>query len=411
MNLSDSNRRPPNVLIISFTDVMNEPRVRRQAAAFQSIGWRVTVAGYVRRREPNLDWTIVPIDSGQACAAIPTLFKRLSRIWTKAASIHFWRQPSSRYVWDLIEGIECDLVVANDYFTAPFAERIARQRNIDFVVDVHEYSVEQFSFKNDTIAAERWRNFERPYIDALQRNIFPKAMSITTVCDGISKLLSRDYPELAPPQIVRSVPQYREMPFRPTGGKIVILYHGLAVPTRGLEAAISTVKHLRPEFALQLRLIGSESYLSELKALARRTGVDDRVEFLPAVSLSDLIACANSADIGYVVLENFGPQRQFTLPNKFFEYVMAGLAVVASDFSELRRHIDIYGFGVTIDGMEPESIAARINALRPVEIDALKRKSLAAARELCWEVEQSAFLKACGRSIPRFDRGAKEPVS
>jgi glycosyltransferase involved in cell wall biosynthesis len=100
------------------------------------------------------------------------------------------------------------------------------------------------------------------------------------------------------PTVVRGVPLYEAMPFNPTGSVIRVLYHGLLVPSRGLEQAIASVKLWRSEFLLVIRGIGESDYIALLRSLAEREGVADRIRFEPSVPFTGLVAAANACDVG-----------------------------------------------------------------------------------------------------------------
>ena len=387
------------VLILSLNNVLHEPRVLRQAATFSRLGWKVILAGLHERAGESRDWQIIALDSNRCWRSVPTPLQGWSARLSAFALGHYWLQPANRYIWSRIKAVVCDLVVAHDYFTAPLAERLARKNGVPFLVDAHEYAVGQFHYADDPERQARWERVEGPYVDAIQRLIYPRAAAITTVCDGIAGLLNRDYQLSRHPVVVRSVPQYEAMPFRPAGETINLLYHGLAVPTRGLENTIRSVAQWRGEFHFNIRAVGSPSYLQELTSLARQCGVDDRVHILPPVPFTEMVAFAHQADVGYVVLDDFGPQRTFTLPNKFFEYLMAGLAVVASDFPELARLTRQYDFGTLVRGTDPGAIAESVNSLARHSIDAYKRNALKAAEELCWDKEQEHFARVCNLAV------------
>ena len=317
----------------------------------------------------------------------------LSFMSWRFAETFYWQNQSYRYMWDRLSEGSWDLVIANDYPTVPLAATIAKFHGVDYVVDCHEYAREQLSLKG-LKAHLRWKLFYRPYIDAIHRRFLPGARIVSTVSDGISGLLARTYDLAEPPVVVRSVPEYEARPFRPCGATIRVLYHGGAVPARGLEHAIDSVPLWRPEFRLSLRLVSTESYLAALKKRAARNGVAHRVEFLEPVPFTDMIREANGADIGYHVPLNFSNQINFSLPNKIFEYPMAGLAVVCADLPEWRKIGDEYGHCVFVDRPDPFVIAERINGLSAEAIDELKKKALAAARQLCWENERKVMVAA-----------------
>ena len=80
-------------------------------------------------------------------------------------------------------------------------------------------------------------------------------------------------------------------------------------------------------------------------------------------------------------------QKKYTLPNKFFEYVMAGLALCVSDLPEMARIVRGYDLGLLVPGADPQKIAEMLNSLDEKKINYYKQQSLKAAKELCWEVE------------------------
>jgi len=382
------------VCIISLTEVFDEPRVRRQAYTFDKLGWAVTLVGLRGRSELPENWRFIELNPQRAFEAVRKPYHLpLCRLFPQVAENNYWKQPANGYISEALTSLECNLVIAHDYFTAPIAARAAQKCGASFVVDCHEYARGQYHQTNWKDALI-WRYFERPYIDALQRRYLRKADAVSTVCDGIAGLLQEDYRLVERPVVVRSIPLYQKLPFRPCGETINVLYHGLVVPTRGMENAIISVQDWRPEFHLTIRGTGNEEYFSFLKRLAQDCGVGERVHFVPPVPFTEMIGRAAEADVGYVVLENFSPQRTFTLPNKFFEYIMAGLALLCSDLPELSRVAHEHDIGVLVKTTDPSDIADRVNSLTRKTIDEQKVRSLEAARKLCWEFESERMLEA-----------------
>lgn len=385
--------------IVSLNGVSDEPRVIRQAAALIQAGWKVVVVGYRSRSPIPQGWNFVELDRNCVVMRRPPLEHAL-KIAPELVFKFYWEQLGNRYVYELMRDIECDAIFAHDYFTAPIAMRLADEKNIPFSVDCHEYARAQFYFGKKTKDAILWRLLTRPYIDAISRICYRRAALVTTVCDGIADLLQSEYGLKARPTVVRSVPFYEKQGFRPTGDVIRVLYHGLLVPTRGLEQAISSIPMWKPEYRLVIRGIGQDDYIDSLKKLAESMSVSDRVDFIGPSLLKDLVREANACDIGYVVLPNYSPQRQFTLPNKFFEYITAGTALCASDLPELARVVRRYDLGILVPDTDPVNIAAAINSFDRARIDFHKRQSLATAYQLCWDRESKVFLDAVEFSMP-----------
>jgi glycosyltransferase involved in cell wall biosynthesis len=148
----------------------------------------------------------------------------------------------------------------------------------------------------------------------------------------------------------------------------------------------------RPEFRLILRGYSDPAYVAQLRQIAVEVGVADRLELQPPVPFDQIVPAANEADVGYFVHIDTSPQRRFALPNKFFEYVLAGLALVVSDLPEMARLVREHDLGVLVPECEEESIARVINSLDRESIDEMKRHSLAAAKELNWDAEKERMM-------------------
>lgn len=391
------------VCIISLTPVTDEPRVLRQSKALADCGWTVIVAGYKGRQDPAAWWSrYIEVDQIyeplRLRDAIARDLKRQLSPWVPDfAEDYYWAQAGYDGIYEHIatlENVRCDLAVAHDYFTMPIAARLAALSNGRFAVDCHEFAYEQYMHD------PKWVRRERPWTHALEKRFLPRAAVVTTVCDGIADALQMTYRLPARPTVVRSTAFFHDLPFRRTGETITVLYHGIVSPQRGLEQTIASVKLWRPEFRFIVRGPGPDDYVAQLNAIAIEHGVVDRVSIEPPVPFNEMVPRANEADIGFFVQEDHSIQKRFTLPNKFFEYVQARLALCVADLPEMARLTRQYSLGALVSGVAPEAIAAAINGLTRGQIDAAKMASMRAARALSWEEEAGAMLRAYGVEPP-----------
>ena len=99
-------------------------------------------------------------------------------------------------------------------------------------------------------------------------------------------------------------------------------------------------------------------------------------------------------DIGLFALPGHSLHNMFALPNKFFEYIMAGLALCISDLPEMTNLLRAYNLGTIIARVDPDAIATAINSVDPKTIDVFKRNSIKAALELNWENESQKMMRA-----------------
>ncbi|WP_206214282.1 glycosyltransferase [Desulfovibrio sp. ZJ369] len=190
------------------------------------------------------------------------------------------------------------------------------------------------------------------------------------------------------------MPFYEICSFNICSDKIKILYHGIVDSSRRLEVLIRAVPLLDDRYVVEIRGPENKKYIDILKNIVSKLSIEDRVRFTPQVPFSKIISEANKADIGYEVVDGFSPQHQFMLPNKFFENTMAGLALCVSNFREMSRIIEKYHNGIGIETCTPEAVAKALNALYRDQINAMKKASLAAAKDLCWEKEEQKMLVA-----------------
>lgn len=404
------------VWILSYTPVCTEPRVLRQAEAFDRAGWRVVVCGFTGRTPVPTFWHYVELPQDVAWKRGGNRFKDIGTFrimqlgrWVGlavaalgpfhgvrvlGAKAYHYSVPGFR--WNRLglqrfaaahPELRADLVVAHDYFTADAGAALAARFGAKLAVDCHEYARGQYMHDR------RWVLTKRPYVRHLQDHYLARADAVTTVCEGIAELLNREQELKRPVRVVRSVPFLNAQPFRPTGDRITVLYLGEIFYMRGLHKAIKSMPLWRPEFHFVMQGNLDPAYGKELKRIAAECGVADRVHFREPVPFDQIVPSANAADVGYFVHKDLSPQKRFVLPNKYFEYVMAGLALCVSDLPEMARLVNQFGFGRLVRGYDEQAIADVINSFDRATIDEMKRKSLAAAQELNWDVEQRRMLE------------------
>jgi glycosyltransferase involved in cell wall biosynthesis len=388
-----------SAIVISLSTIANDPRVCRQIRALSDAGWSVTSVGYGAAPQGDPNWRHVqvpelPHDARPLRRGLRVLGLLTARLWPGIALPVWGGQPRHRALMEAVASLPtADLIVANDYTALPAGAALAARTQARLIYDTHEYAA------GERDEEARWRLLYPPYIRAIERSGIAAGAVVTTVSEGIATRLAADY-GMAQPAVVRNLPFYRPVADRKAAADPLVHYHGVIVPGRGLEMLIDSVRSWRPPFRLRIQGPSSPDYLAELKARADRNGVASRILFAPPAPADRLVASASEADIGIHVLPGFSHQNSYALPNKLFEYLMAGLAVVVTDLPEMRRIVAGKGVGRLVEGESAEAIAAAVNAMGAAEIEGYRQAALASARELCWEREKDRFLAVCG-SPPR----------
>ena len=140
----------------------------------------------------------------------------------------------------------------------------------------------------------------------------------------------------------------------------ILLYQGSIQEFRGIEESIEAVTLLD---RCVLVVIGYGYHRPTLEDAVHQRGLDDRVRFFGPIPNDELLYYTASADVGLCVIRGQSLSYRWSMPNKLFEYMMAGIPVVASDFEEMGRVVREEGVGTVCDPDDPQSIAAAVRAI------------------------------------------------
>ncbi len=404
--------------IISYTPVSKEPRVIRQARALEKAGWSIVVFGFDGKDSTPDSWNFVSLNQDLSdksflpsliryslrilfvfgtLAANSKFFPPLRRLGARLAHFasykYFWPRRNIRDFADTHPLFKPSILLCHDYFTLDIALQMGFKFKVPVVLDAHEYSLGHYSHSRN------WIRWHKSVVKELQDQYLPLVKAVTTVSEGISNLIACDHSLHVAPKVIRSLPYYTPQCFRATGKVITVLYHGEIYPARALHVAIRSLPMWRPEFRFVVRGYSDPDYACELLSIAAELGVSDRFDIEPPVPFDQIISSANSADIGYFVHLDTSPQRRFVLPNKFFEYVMAGLGVLVSDLPEMSRLVKHYEIGRLVSCCDELTIANAINSLDRDGIDQMKKNSIEAAKILNWELEEQALMAVYQESL------------
>lgn len=388
----------PRVCLLSMSRIEDDPRVRRQGDALVHDRWSVLGVGLSGGRSTAPDWPVrrigsEPIPAGGKARVAVTAQMLSARLSSRTAQRALWANPAVLEMWRHVRDQPADLFVANDWWTLPIAARAAATHGGQYAYDVHEHSLTQGAMR------WRWRALFPPLIAAIEARWVPGSAAVSAVCEGIANELAANYDLAHPPVVVRSVPAFSDTQFRAPGKVVRVLYHGLLLEHRGLESLIDSVANWPDDFVLAIRGPGVQGYVDGLRRRIRRLELDERVTLLPGVPMTDLVAHAREHDIGIFVPEGDTPQRRHVLPNKLFEYVMAGLAVCLRDLPEMARLVREYNLGVLVPSASPRDLAFALRSLERDTIADCKRAAALAAKKLCWEVERETMLQEYRRCL------------
>lgn len=142
---------------------------------------------------------------------------------------------------------------------------------------------------------------------------------------------------------------------------IIAIYSGTHGMANGLDAVIDTARVLfdRKSTSIKFLLVGDGMLKPRLKERVQALGLDN-VVFLDNMPKHQLFALYRRCHIGLMVLENIPAFYNGTSPNKFFDYIAAGLPVACNYPGWIANEIKSRQIGEAVAPGSPESYAEAI---------------------------------------------------
>jgi glycosyltransferase involved in cell wall biosynthesis len=389
---ADARERPLRVCMFVTNSVSIDTRVIKEAASLLSAGYEVTVLGLADPGQPAEEtlegFRVRRLRPDTLRAPRRGLRRFLAPLHMAWGLADYWRRALIAATAEPF-----DVYHAHDLVTLPVAWAARRRRGGRVVYDAHELFTEM----------SRLDPLSRVVFRAMESVLIGRTDRVLTVNESIAQELARRY-GIPRPLVLRNCPRtsgVRPVAARSTlraragvpAGVPIVLYQGFYLPHRGLENLIRA----SASFArARLVLMGWGPLLEDLKARAAGEGVAGHVTFVDPVPMDELLAMTAGADLGVVPYLNVGLNNFYTSPNKLFEYVAAGVPVVASFFPELKKVVEGLSLGRTFDPDDPSSIAAAVNAILedPAEHARLRENAARAAPSFTWEGEVHTLLDA-----------------
>lgn len=250
------------------------------------------------------------------------------------------------------------------------------------IYDAHEYFTEVPEVVRRLSVQKVWRWVERTFV--------PRFNLIYTVSEGLAGLFSSQYGKQV--AVIMNAPLLREKTSEISSVQKpkFILYQGALNEGRGLEHLIEAMK----DVDCPLKLAGEGDLSDQLRQQVKLLGLEEKVTFLGYVQPDDLRKITSEAYIGVNLIENIGLSYYYSLSNKFFDYIHAGIPQVCIGFPEYEKLNQKYQVAVlTKDCNTPEIKEALIRLLNNENLYAqLKKNSEVCSRELNWQQEEMKLL-------------------
>lgn len=406
---ADSSKYVSRPFVVMLTpDRQIDRRILLSADSLEAAGWNVTIIAMpLDGQSTDDDRRVMRIGSNPGFAKrenrVSDVYRwvrghvpmngRLMRWMKRLAWRYLVDQESfySKLFYSTASRYSPRVFVANDLPMLPVATQLAEACGARLVYDSHElYSEQEFSVREK----RRWAEIEAKYIGACDV-VIAVNQSIATELEqryGVSgvRVIYNAERTRQPPAVTRQLHQVFGLP---ADKKIVLLQGGLSAG-RNLEVLVDAMRYVQNP-SVVLVVLGDGLLLRSLQKMTRQEGLTGRVYFHSAVPQNELLTLTAAADAGVIPYQATCLNNHYCTPNKLFEFIAAGLPILATDLPEIRRLLEGQQIGLVGDTGSPQKLAALMDDFFSDEhrFAAWKAQVSAVRQLICWEKEEKKLVE------------------
>jgi glycosyltransferase involved in cell wall biosynthesis len=368
------SKSPKRVIVSVTNDLTTDQRADRSCTALVKMGFEVLLVGRILKQSVGLE---------------PRLYrtKRMKLLFTKGPL--FYAEYNLRLFLFLLRH-KADILFSNDLDTLPANYLASGIRHLALVHDCHEYFRGVPELNGRGIVAGIWK--------FLEDRSFPKLKTVIAVNSSIAEIYHIEYGNDI--KVIRNVPVTKpgNNPKKKSDLGIpedqkVILYQGAVNVDRGLEEAVQAMRFVKSQAVLMI--IGSGDVFEKLKQLVGDLDLSAKVIFTGQIPFQYLHSYSLMADIGLSIEKDVSLNYHYCLPNKFLDYIQAGVPVIISPMPEMKAIVEKYNIGEIIYSHDPLYLAGKMDEMlkNTGKLTMFRENIKKAATDLSWEKEEPEFIK------------------
>jgi glycosyltransferase involved in cell wall biosynthesis len=345
------------------TDLTYDQRMIRICSSLSAAGYEVVLTG--RKLKDSIPLQNKPY--GQ---------KRISCLFEKGKL--FYAEYNIRLFFFLLFK-KMDGIVAIDLDTILPCYFISRIKKINRVYDAHELFCEMQEIVTRPAIYRSWKKIERFTVPK-----FNYGYTVNQpIADELKKMYGVDY------AVIRNIALLREL--APVAKpERFILYQGAVNEGRSFETLIPAMKQVNSK----LIICGDGNFMGQAKELVKENGLEDKILFKGKIAPDELRPITQESYIGITLFDKTGLSNYYSLANRFFDYIQAGVPQLCSDYPVYREINDQYPVALLIKEQTAENIAAALNNLLNdnVVYEGLRLNCLTARTVLNWQEEEKKLI-------------------
>jgi glycosyltransferase involved in cell wall biosynthesis len=306
----------------------------------------------------------------------PFLQKRLGCFFSKGKM--FYLEYNLRLFFFLLFK-KTDLVCAIDLDTILPVYYVSKIKKLKRVYDAHELFCEMKEVVSRPRIYKAWKRIERSTVPKFNLGYTVNR----AIADEFKKMFGVNYAVIQNCPVLEplSIPKKKEK---------IILYQGAVNEGRSFETLIPAFRQIDAS----LIIAGSGNFLKQSQELVRSCQLEDKIFFTGQLLPRELTEFTLRARRGITLFENTGLSNYYSLANRFFDYIHAGLPQLCVDYPCYREINEKFDVAILITDLSPQNIADNINRLlNDGELYArLQQNCLKARNELNWQQEEIKLL-------------------
>ncbi|MBX9893525.1 MAG: glycosyltransferase [Chitinophagaceae bacterium] len=287
------------------------------------------------------------------------------------------------YNWKLFQQLrklDADAICAIDLDTIIPVWLVSKLKKTTRIYDAHELFTEQKEVVTRPAIHRFWKLIERFFVPRFRHGYTVNGF----IRDYFQTAYGVEY------AVIRNMPLKRtELPKQ--ADPRFILYQGAINEGRCFEQLVPAMRGIQAE----LHIYGKGNFESQLRKLVQDYQLSDKIKIFQSVEPEQLKNVTSQSSLGLTLFEKTGLNQEYSLANRFFDYMMAGIPQVCVNFPVYKSINNDHRFALTISNTEPATIAKAVNKLLndPVLYAELQSNALQAREILNWEAESATLLQ------------------
>lgn len=358
------------ILMVLEVEFPHDDRVEKEAASLLNDGHEVHIACFTKKNRPSEERIEGFIVHRKQISALR--YKSSVGALKVPYYFNFWQS----FLKKLCKSDSYDAIHIHDLPLAKVGLWIKREFGTKLIVDLHENwpaALREATHTKSLLG--RILSSDKQW-DKYERTILQYADHVITVVEEMrNRIIARGIDEkkiVVVPNTLR-MDHFVTGNYKPNSKYITLFYAGGINIHRGLQVVISGLPELcRKNSTIRLWIVGTGSYTENLKKLAMKLEILDKITFFGWKTLQEIADLLSQSDFA-LIPHLKSEQTDNSSPNKIFQYMYAGKPIIASNCNSISRILKETGTGITY---EHNSASAFVDTVEELVTDKEKLEAM-----------------------------------